>query len=93
MDDNARPHMVNKFLERQDIHQINWLVRSLDINPVEYSLDDLRKAPPPRNIQGLKAALLNKGDRLSQELINSIISNIKSRCEVCMIARWELILY
>ncbi|GFS76135.1 transposable element Tcb2 transposase [Trichonephila clavipes] len=37
MDDNARPqraHLVNEFLESEDICRMDWLVRSPDLNPI-----------------------------------------------------------
>ncbi|GFU95854.1 transposable element Tcb2 transposase [Trichonephila clavipes] len=68
MDDNARPHranLVDKFLESEDIKRIPWPVNSPDLNPIENLWDYLgraiaRRHPPPRDVNGLKTALLEE---------------------------------
>lgn len=35
IDDNAMPHVVGIFNE-ENIHRINWISRSSDLNPVEH---------------------------------------------------------
>ncbi|GFW50735.1 transposable element Tcb2 transposase [Trichonephila clavipes] len=40
MDDNTRPpraYMVNEFLEKEDIPQLDWPVRSPDLIPTKYA--------------------------------------------------------
>ena len=97
MDDNARPHrahLVDEFLESEDILRMDWPARSRDLNPIEHAWDALGRAiatrnPPPRTIHGLKTALLNKWDKLPKELIHSLISSMKSRCEACISVRGD----
>ncbi|GFX91899.1 transposable element Tcb2 transposase [Trichonephila clavipes] len=65
MDDNARPHranLVDEFLESEDIKRIPWPKL---INPIENLWDYLgraiaRRHPPPRDVNGLKTALLEE---------------------------------
>ncbi|GFV63660.1 transposable element Tc1 transposase [Trichonephila clavipes] len=42
---------------------------------------------PSRIVQGLKPELLNEWDYLPQKLMNSLISRVKSRCDVCLSER------
>ncbi|GBL90616.1 hypothetical protein AVEN_219292-1 [Araneus ventricosus] len=97
MDDNARPHralLVDEFLESEDIHRMDWATRSPDFNPIEHVWDALGRAiatlnPPPRTIQEMKTALLNEWDQLPQEIINCLISSMKSRCNACVSVRGD----
>ncbi|GFX14127.1 transposable element Tcb2 transposase [Trichonephila clavipes] len=67
-DDNARPHranLVDEFLESEDIKRIPWPANSPDLNPIENLWDYLgraiaRRHPPPRDVNGLKTALLEE---------------------------------
>ncbi|GBN43854.1 hypothetical protein AVEN_10997-1 [Araneus ventricosus] len=89
MNDNARPHralLVDQFLESEDIRRMDWPARSPDLNPIEHVWDALGRAiatrnPPPRTNQEMKTALLNEWDQLPQEMINCLISSMKSRCK------------
>ncbi|GBM26092.1 hypothetical protein AVEN_12851-1 [Araneus ventricosus] len=97
MDDNARLHralLVDEFLESEDILRIDWPARSPDFNPIEHVWDALGRAiatrnPPPRTIQEMKTALLNEWDQLTQEMINCLISSMKSRCKACISVRGD----
>ncbi|GBN10985.1 hypothetical protein AVEN_13649-1 [Araneus ventricosus] len=97
MDDNARPHralLVDEFLESEDIRWMEWPARSPDLNPIEHVWDALGRAiatrnPPPRTIQEMKTALLNEWDQLPQEMINCLISSMKSRCKPCISVRGD----
>ncbi|GBM39741.1 Transposable element Tc1 transposase [Araneus ventricosus] len=96
MDDNARPHralLVDEFLESEDIRRMDWPARSPDLNPIEHVWDALggncNSQPPPRTIQEMKTALLNEWDQLPQEMINCLISSIKSRCKACISVRGD----
>ncbi|GBM75723.1 hypothetical protein AVEN_92726-1 [Araneus ventricosus] len=47
MDDNARPHrahLVDDFLESEDIRRMDWPIRSSDLNPIEHVRDALLSA-------------------------------------------------
>ncbi|GFX10440.1 DDE_3 domain-containing protein [Trichonephila clavipes] len=67
MNDNARSHrahLVDKFLERDDIHRIDLPVRSPNLIRIEYVWDALGRAIgthiiPLRTIQCLRKELLN----------------------------------
>ncbi|GBN95070.1 Transposable element Tc1 transposase [Araneus ventricosus] len=95
MDDNAKPHralLVDEFLESEDIRRMDWSERSPDLNPIEHVWDALGRAIAtrnlsPRTIQEMKTALLNEWDQLPQEMINCLISSMKSRCKACISVR------
>ncbi|GBL87387.1 hypothetical protein AVEN_118335-1 [Araneus ventricosus] len=99
MDDNARPHralLVDEFLESEDIRQMDWPARSPDLNPIEHVWGALGRAiatrnPPPRTSveNELKTSLLNEWDQLPQEMINCLISSMKSRCKACISVRGD----
>ncbi|GBM60678.1 Transposable element Tcb2 transposase [Araneus ventricosus] len=101
MDVKARPHkalLVDEFLESEDIRRMDWPARSPDLNPIEHVWDALGRAiatrnPPPRTIQEMKTALLNEWDQLPQEMINCLISSMKSRCKACISVRGDHSLY
>ena len=47
MDDNSRPHrahVVNGFLQANDIARLEWPACSPDMNPIEYAWDRLNRA-------------------------------------------------
>ncbi|GBM64168.1 Transposable element Tcb2 transposase [Araneus ventricosus] len=97
MDGNTRPHralLVDEFLESEDIRRMDWPARSPDLNPIEHVWDALGRAiatrhPLPRTIQEMKTALLNEWDQLPQEMINCLISSMKSRCKACISVRGD----
>ncbi|GFV76057.1 transposable element Tcb2 transposase [Trichonephila clavipes] len=92
MDDNARPHranLVDEFLESEDIKRITWPANSPDLNPIENLWDYLgraiaRRHPPPRDVNGLKTALLEEWSLIPQTVINNFISSLKTRCDMCV---------
>ncbi|GBM93146.1 hypothetical protein AVEN_27385-1 [Araneus ventricosus] len=99
MDDNARPHRASRiffheFLESGDIRRMDWPARSPYLNPIQHVWDVLGRAiatrnPLPRTIQEMKTALLNEWDQLPQEMINCLISSMKSRCKACISVRGD----
>ncbi|GBO45676.1 hypothetical protein AVEN_130191-1 [Araneus ventricosus] len=97
MDDNARPHralLVDQFLESEDIRRMDWPATSPDLNPIEHVWDALGRAiatrnSPPSTNQEMKTALLNEWDQLPQEMINCLISSMKSRCKACISVRGD----
>ncbi|GBM97616.1 hypothetical protein AVEN_165874-1 [Araneus ventricosus] len=97
VDDNARPHgalLVDEFLESEDIRRMDWPARSPDLNPIQHIWNALGRAittrnPPPRTIQEMKAVLLNERDQFPQEMINCLISSMKSRCKACISVRGD----
>ncbi|GFU28603.1 transposable element Tc3 transposase [Trichonephila clavipes] len=101
MDDNARPHranLVDEFLESEDIKRIPWPANSPDLNPIENLWDYLgraiaRRHPPPRDVNGLKTALLEEWSLIPQTVINNVISSLKTRCDMCVRVRGDHIPY
>ncbi|GFW08315.1 transposable element Tcb2 transposase [Trichonephila clavipes] len=101
MDDNARPHranLVDEFLESEDIKRIPWPANSPDLNPIENLWDYLgrsiaRRHPPPREVNGLKTALLEEWSLIPQTVINNVISSLKTRCDMCVRVRGDHIPY
>ncbi|GBO03203.1 hypothetical protein AVEN_228325-1 [Araneus ventricosus] len=68
---------------------MDWPAKYPDLNTIEHVWDALGRAvatrkPPPRTIQEMKTALLNEWDQLPQEMINCLISSMKSRCKACI---------
>ncbi|GBN24545.1 hypothetical protein AVEN_242082-1 [Araneus ventricosus] len=93
MDDNAshRALQVDEFLESEDIRRMDWPARS---QPYRTCLGrsgegNCNSQPPRRTIQEMKTALLNEWDQLPQEMINCLISSMKSRCKACISAIGE----
>ncbi|GFX35687.1 transposable element Tcb2 transposase [Trichonephila clavipes] len=76
MDDNARPHranLVDEFLEK---NLWDYLGRAI-----------ARRHPPPRDVNGLKTALLEEWSLIPQTVINNVISSLKTRCDMCVRVR------
>ncbi|GBL83499.1 hypothetical protein AVEN_196350-1 [Araneus ventricosus] len=68
---------------------MDWPAKSPDLNPIEHVWDALGRViatrnPPLRTIQEMKTALLNEWNQLIQEMINCLISSMKSRCKACI---------
>ncbi|GFW23179.1 DDE_3 domain-containing protein [Trichonephila clavipes] len=60
---DERAHLVDEFLESEDIHRMDWPVRSPDLILIEHAWDPLTIAtrkPSLRTLQGLKTELLNE---------------------------------
>ncbi|GBN97769.1 hypothetical protein AVEN_160926-1 [Araneus ventricosus] len=58
MDDNARPHrprLVRSYLESENIPQMAWPARSLDLNPIEHVWDMLGRRIAGRSVHPLRA--------------------------------------
>lgn len=95
MDDNARPHrayVVSEYLQTEDITRMDWPPYSPDLNPIEHvwNASGRRIAArqiPPRTLQELKSALLEEWRAIPQDLINTLVKSMKSRCEVCISVR------
>lgn len=95
MDDNARPHrahLVDDFLESEDIRRMEWPARSPDLNPIEHVWDALgrrvgERQPPPRNLQELKMALLEEWVLLPDNLILNLVQSMNRRCMACRSVR------
>ncbi|GBM71182.1 Transposable element Tcb2 transposase [Araneus ventricosus] len=97
MDYNARPHralLVDEFLESENIRRMDLSARSPDLSPIEHVWDALGRAittrnPLSRTIQEMKTALLNEWGQLPQEMINCLITSMKSLCKACISVRGD----
>ncbi|GFV33150.1 transposable element Tcb2 transposase [Trichonephila clavipes] len=52
-----------------------------------------RRHPPPRDVNGLKTALLEEWSLIPQTVINNVISSLKTRCDMCVRVRGDHIPY
>ncbi|GFY12692.1 transposable element Tcb1 transposase [Trichonephila clavipes] len=91
-------NLVDEFLESEDIKRIPWPANSPDLNPIENLWDYLgraiaRRHPPPRDVNGLKTALLEEWSLIPQTVINNVISSLKTRCDMCVRVRGDHIPY
>ncbi|GFT19908.1 transposable element Tcb2 transposase [Trichonephila clavipes] len=71
---------------------------SPDLNPIENLWDYLgraiaRRHPPPKDVNGLKTALLEEWSLIPQTVINNVISSLKTRCDMCVRVRGDHIPY
>ncbi|GFX32003.1 transposable element Tcb2 transposase [Trichonephila clavipes] len=79
MDDNAPCHhtvAAEQLLESEDIERMDWLARSLDLNPIEHVWDFLgrrlaARTLPPVTIRELRLALQDKWAAMPQQLIDT----------------------
>ncbi|GFV58604.1 transposable element Tc1 transposase [Trichonephila clavipes] len=95
MDDNCRPHrayLVEDFLFEERIVRMEWPACFPDMNPIEHAWDALGRRvagcqPPPQTLQELERALLEKGDRILQLVINSLIDSMLQMCSMLLAVR------
>ncbi|GFT04797.1 transposable element Tcb2 transposase [Trichonephila clavipes] len=52
-----------------------------------------RRHPPPRDVNGLKTALLEEWSLIPQTVIKNVISSLKTRCDMCVRVRGDHIPY
>lgn len=86
MDDNARPHrahIVDDFLEEEDIRRMNWPAKSPDLNPIEHVWDGLGRAIARRNLLP-RTLQLEEWDLLPQAFLDTLINSMRARCEACI---------
>ena len=95
MDDNARPHrahLVDDYLEREDIQRMAWPALSPDMNPIEHAWDALgrrvaARQPPPRTLPDLRNALRVEWELLPAEFFNHLVESMPRRIEACIAMR------
>jgi len=87
--DNARPHtarVVTAFFNQNNVVVLPWPSRSPDLNPIEHLWDELdrrvrRRLPEPQTLQQLVRALQEEWTAIPQEVIQTLIRSMGSRCQ------------
>ncbi|GFV01247.1 transposable element Tc1 transposase [Trichonephila clavipes] len=80
---------TDEFLESEDIHRMDWLARSPDLNPVEHVSDAFGWAiatrnPSSKNHLGNENSVAELGVLIAtQKLINCLISSMASHSKAC----------
>lgn len=95
MHDNARPHTANvttNFLREENLAVMDWPARSPDLNPIEHVWDilgrQIRALPNrPQDKEALIIALKDQWNNIDQNVIQTLVSSMKKRCEECIRAR------
>ena len=95
MDDNARPHrahLVDDYLEREDIQGMAWPALSPDMNPIEHAWGALgrrvaARQPPPRTLPDLRNALRVEWELLPAEFFAHFVESMPRRIEACIAMR------
>ncbi|GFW38680.1 transposable element Tcb2 transposase [Trichonephila clavipes] len=101
MDDNAPCHCTvaaEQLLESEDIERMDWPARSPDFNPIEHVWDFLgrrfaARTLSPVTIRELRLALQDEWAAMPQQLIDTLILRMGSRCETCLAVREDHIPY
>ncbi|GFS59290.1 transposable element Tcb2 transposase [Trichonephila clavipes] len=97
MDDNAPCHRTvaaEQILESEDIERMDWPARSPDLNPIEHVWDFLgrclaARTLPPVTIRELRLALQDEWAAMPQQLIDTLILSMGTRCETCLAVRGD----
>ncbi|GFW87980.1 transposable element Tcb2 transposase [Trichonephila clavipes] len=92
MDDNVPCHRTvaaEQLLESEDIERMDWPARSPDLNPIEHVWEFLgrrlaARTLPPVTIRELRLVLQDEWAAKPQQLIDTLILSIGSRCETCL---------
>ncbi|GFX57235.1 transposable element Tcb2 transposase [Trichonephila clavipes] len=96
MDDNALCHRAvaaaEQLLESEDIERMDWPARSPNLNPIEHVWDFLgrrlaARTLPPVTIRELRLALQDEWAAMPQQLIDTLILSMGTRCETCLAVR------
>ncbi|KFM66705.1 Transposable element Tcb2 transposase, partial [Stegodyphus mimosarum] len=97
MDHNAPCHRTVA-VESEDIELMDWPARSPDLNPIEHVWDFLgrrlaARTLPPVTIPELRFSLQDEWAAVPQQLIDTLILSMGSRCETCLAVRGDHIPY
>ena len=84
MDDNSRPHrahVVNGFLQANDIARLEWPACSPDMNPIEYAWDRLNRAvygrlDSPTTLSDIRQIAVEEWDNLGQECLDELVDSM-----------------
>lgn len=95
MDDNSRPHrahLVNEFLQDNDIARLEWPACSPDMNPIEHAWDMLKRAvygriDPPTTLRDLRRIVVEEWDNLDQQCLDELVDSMPRRIQACINAR------
>ena len=97
-DDNATPHraqVVGDFLQRQQVHRLDWPSRSPDLAPIEHLWDVLDRQvrsnhPPPANVNQLLQFLQQEWLAIPQQTLVALIESMRRRCTECLAAKGDI---
>ena len=95
VDDNARPHrghIVDTFLDNNNISRMGWPAKSADMNPIENVWGLLKRRisrilQPDDNLRRLEEVLIHAWDSLSQAYIDKCILSMRKRVIACIDAQ------
>ena len=88
MDNNSCPHcahVVNDFLQDNDIARLEWPVCSPDMNPIEDAWDRLKRAvygrfDPPTTLRDIRRIAV-EWDNLGQQCLNELVDTGMHQCK------------
>ena len=94
MDDNSRPHrlhVVNDFLQDNDIARLECPACSPDMNPIEHAWDRLKKTvygllDPPTTLRDIRRIAV-EWNNLGQQCLDELVDSMPRRMQVCINAR------
>jgi Transposase and inactivated derivatives len=84
MDDNSCPHrahVVNDFLQDNDIARLEWPACSPDMNPIEHAWDKLKRAvygllDPPTTLTDIRRISVEEWDNLGQQCVDELVDSM-----------------
>ena len=95
IDDNSRPHrahLVNEFLNDDNIARLDWLTCSLDMNPIDHAWDTFKRAvfgrdDPPTSLRDLLRFAVEEWDNLDQRDFDELVDSMPRRIQASINAR------
>ena len=95
MDDNSRPHrahVVNDFLQDNDIARLEWRACSPDMNPIEHAWNIFKRAvyerlDPPTTLRDIRRIAVEEWDNAGQQCLGELVDSMPRRIEACINAR------
>ena len=95
MDDNSRPHrahVVNFFLQDNDIARLEWPASSPDMNPIEHAWNRLKRAvygrlDPPITLTDIRRIAVEEWGNLGHECLDELLDSMPRRIQACISAR------
>ena len=95
MDDNSRPHrahLVNEFLQDNNIARLEWPACSPDMNHIHHAWDTLKRAvfdrdDQPTTLRDLRRFAVEEWDNLDQQDLDELMDSMPRRIQACINAR------